>query len=106
MRPRPRASETSFMGCAAQTTATLSRVAPHLATWLAVAALLAFVPRPAAAETDYPVRPVQIVVPFVAGGNTDLITRIIADGLALALKQPFTVVTKPGAAANIGAAYV
>jgi tripartite-type tricarboxylate transporter receptor subunit TctC len=61
---------------------------------------------PALAQTEYPARPVQIVVPFVAGGNTDLITRIIADGLALALKQPFTVVTKPGAAANIGAAYV
>jgi tripartite-type tricarboxylate transporter receptor subunit TctC len=49
---------------------------------------------------------VQIVVPFVAGGNTDLITRILADALTLALKQPFAVVTKPGAAANIGTAYV
>jgi tripartite-type tricarboxylate transporter receptor subunit TctC len=60
----------------------------------------------ASAETEYPTRPVQIVVPFVAGGNTDLITRIIADQLAAALHQPFTVVSKPGAGANIGAAYV
>jgi tripartite-type tricarboxylate transporter receptor subunit TctC len=60
----------------------------------------------ARAETEYPVRPVQIIVPFVPGGNTDLITRVIADQLTLALKQSFTVVTKPGAAANIGAAYV
>jgi tripartite-type tricarboxylate transporter receptor subunit TctC len=61
---------------------------------------------PARAATEYPIRPVQIVVPFVPGGNTDLITRVIADQLALAFKQPFTVVAKPGAAANIGAAYV
>jgi tripartite-type tricarboxylate transporter receptor subunit TctC len=61
---------------------------------------------PAHAEGDYPTHSVQIIVPFVPGGNTDLITRIIAAQLALALKQPFTVVTKPGAAANIGAAYV
>jgi tripartite-type tricarboxylate transporter receptor subunit TctC len=76
--------------------------------WLGVVLALALMPAPspARAETEYPVRPVQIVVPFVAGGNTDLITRIIADQLALALKQPFTVVTKPGAAANIGAAFV
>jgi hypothetical protein len=69
-----------------------------LLAWLA-AATLAPVLCPtlsrASAETGYPARPVQIVVPFVPGGNTDLITRIIADGLALALKQPFTVVTKP-----------
>ncbi len=61
---------------------------------------------PAVAETDYPTRPVQIVVPFVAGGNTDLITRIMADRFAAAFRQPFTVVSKPGAGANIGAAYV
>lgn len=61
-----------------------------LLAWLAGAA---FIPSlsTAWAETEYPARPVQIVVPFVPGGNTDLITRIIADGLALALKQPFTV---------------
>jgi len=75
---------------------------------LACLAGAAFTPAlsPARAQAQYPARPVQIVVPFVPGGNTDLITRIIADQLALALKQPFTVVTKPGAAANIGAAYV
>jgi tripartite-type tricarboxylate transporter receptor subunit TctC len=73
---------------------------------VAIAACLALALAPAHAEGDYPTHSVQIIVPFVPGGNTDLITRIIADQLALALKQPFTVVTKPGAAANIGAAYV
>lgn len=71
----------------------------------AIAAVLAPV-APAAGQSDYPSRPVQIVVPFVPGGNTDLITRVVADQLALAFKQPFTVVSKPGAGSNIGAAYV
>jgi tripartite-type tricarboxylate transporter receptor subunit TctC len=61
---------------------------------------------PAAAQTDYPTRPVQVIVPFVAGGNTDLIMRVLSDQLAAAMGQPFTVVTKPGAGANIGAAFV
>jgi tripartite-type tricarboxylate transporter receptor subunit TctC len=60
----------------------------------------------AAAESGYPAKPVQIVVPFVAGGNTDLITRVLGDRLAPALGQPVTIVTKPGAGANIGAAFV
>ncbi len=71
-----------------------------------VAAVLACVAAPAAGQTEYPSRPVQIVVPFVPGGNTDLITRVIADHLAAALKQPFAVISKPGAGANIGAAFV
>jgi tripartite-type tricarboxylate transporter receptor subunit TctC len=85
-------------------TGAVRRIAAPLA--LSAATALSLTLSPAGAETEYPARPVQIVVPFVPGGNTDLITRIVADGLALAFKQPFTVVTKPGAAANIGAAYV
>src|SRR5262245_41541256 len=60
----------------------------------------------APAQTDYPSRPVQLVVPFVAGGNTDILSRIVADQLRIAFKQPFTVVNRPGAGANIGAAVV
>jgi tripartite-type tricarboxylate transporter receptor subunit TctC len=71
----------------------------------AVAALLC-VAGAEAAESGYPAKPVQIVVPFVAGGNTDLITRVLGDRLAPALGQPVTIVTKPGAGANIGAAFV
>src|SRR5882757_1669785 len=58
------------------------------------------------AQGDYPSRPSQIVVPFPSGGNTDILTRVMADQLSTTLKQPFTVANKPGAGANIGAAFV
>lgn len=58
------------------------------------------------AQDKYPSHPAQIVVPFPPGGNTDILTRVMADQYSTALKQPFTVVNKPGAGANIGAAFV
>lgn len=58
------------------------------------------------AQDQYPSHPAQIVVPFPPGGNTDLLTRLMADQYSTAFKQPFTVVSKPGAGANIGAAFV
>lgn len=60
----------------------------------------------AVAQGDYPSKPAQIVVPFPPGGNTDILTRVMADQLSTSLKSPFTVVNKPGAGANIGAAFV
>src|SRR5262245_59970114 len=58
------------------------------------------------AQGNYPDRPAQIVVPFPPGGNTDILTRVMADQFTTAFKQPFTVTNKPGAGANIGAAFV
>ena len=58
------------------------------------------------AQDSYPTHPAQIVVPFPPGGNTDILTRIMADQFTTAFKQPFSVVNKPGAGANIGAAFV
>jgi len=51
----------------------------------------------------YPQRPVKVVVPFLAGGGTDLVARTIADKLSAKLKQPFVVENRPGAAGNLGA---
>ena len=55
---------------------------------------------------DFPKQTIQIVVPFPPGGNTDLIARILAEGLQTAFKSPVVVVSKPGAGANIGASFV
>ncbi len=51
--------------------------------------------------TDYPTRPVKILVGYQAGGPTDLTARLIAARLQTALGQPFVVENKPGAGSNI-----
>jgi tripartite-type tricarboxylate transporter receptor subunit TctC len=51
---------------------------------------------------DYPARPVEMIVPFAAGGGSELLARLLADGLAKRLGQPFVVVNRPGANTNLG----
>jgi tripartite-type tricarboxylate transporter receptor subunit TctC len=51
---------------------------------------------------DYPARPVEVVVPFPAGGGTEIVTRHVSDGLAKRLGQPFVVLNRPGANTNLG----
>ncbi len=60
-------------------------------------------PRFAAAEL-YPTRPITMVVPFAAGGGTDVLGRILADGLRVPLGQPVIVENVAGAAGSIGVA--
>src|SRR3981189_2295828 len=69
---------------------------------LTAVALLAAV-LPATAQTDYPAKPVSLVVPFSAGGRTDVIGRIVAQHLQTALGKPIAVVNKPGASSVLGA---
>jgi tripartite-type tricarboxylate transporter receptor subunit TctC len=55
----------------------------------------------AVAQT-YPSKPVRIVVPYAAGGNTDFTARAVAEKLTDAYKRQFIVENRPGAATNIG----
>ena len=60
----------------------------------------------ASAQTDYPDRPITIVVPFTAGGATDLLARMAAERLRSGLGATVIVENKPGAASTVGAAHV
>jgi tripartite-type tricarboxylate transporter receptor subunit TctC len=74
---------------------------------IAVSALLAILPAmPGFAADEWPTRAVTIVVPYVAGGSTDVMGRILAQRLNEKLGQPFVVENKSGASGNIGATTV
>jgi len=68
---------------------------------LAGLAALPGLARPALAQA-YPSRPVKLVVPFTAGGSTDLIGRIMCQFLTDRLGQSFVVENRPGGGTNIG----
>ena len=56
----------------------------------------------ALAQSDYPSKPVKIIVPFPAGGTSDVMGRLIAEELGKILKQPFIVENIGGAGGVIG----
>lgn len=73
-------------------------------TLLAGAALFAVAAAPAFAADNWPSRPVTIIVPFPAGGTTDVLARVVSTRLAAAIGKPVIVDNRPGAGATLGAA--
>jgi tripartite-type tricarboxylate transporter receptor subunit TctC len=71
-------------------------------TWKAILALAASFAITAAAWAQYPTRPVKLIVPFAAGGSTDIIARITAAQLGKELGQPVVVENVGGAAGALG----
>jgi tripartite-type tricarboxylate transporter receptor subunit TctC len=70
------------------------------------AALLSVAAMAAAQAQGYPSKPVRLIVPYPAGGTTDIIARVAAQQLSERLKQPFVVENKGGANGAIGSAEV
>jgi tripartite-type tricarboxylate transporter receptor subunit TctC len=67
---------------------------------VAVAALLG---SPFAAAQPYPNKAIRIIVPYPAGGTSDILARALGPGLTAALGQPIIVENKPGSTGNVGA---
>ena len=63
-------------------------------------------PAPASAQTKYPNRTITLIVPFAAGGPTDIIARIVSQSLAQSLGQSVIVDNRPGGGGNLGIAMV
>src|SRR5215208_1264393 len=72
----------------------------------ALTMLAGWMPGPAGAQSEYPSRPVTLVVPFPAGGSTDLVARLIASEMTEHLGRQVVVENRGGAGGNIGAAAV
>ncbi len=70
-----------------------------------IAGLAAAAPLRAFAQ-NYPERPITLVVPFAAGGSTDILARVVAGHLHPALGQPVIIENRTGASGNIGTATV
>jgi tripartite-type tricarboxylate transporter receptor subunit TctC len=78
----------------------------HRSVTSIMAAMLTLLATTSAMPQAYPTGPVKVVVPFGAGGATDVLARVFADQLQQRLSQPFTPENRGGAAGQIAAAAV
>src|SRR6188472_930084 len=69
--------------------------------WLSAGAGVLLVTSRVARAQEYPVRPVRILVGFAAGGNFDIVARLIAQWASDQLHQPFIVENRAGASSNL-----
>ncbi|MDB5374816.1 MAG: Tripartite-type tricarboxylate transporter, receptor component TctC [Belnapia sp.] len=76
--------------------------------WLAGGAVLTALPAVARAQpaATWPTQPIRLVVPFAPGGTTDLVARVLTQGLTARLGQPVIIENRPGAGATLGSAQV
>lgn len=81
----------------------MRRLFTGLCSLLVCLSLIALDPGEARAQAaSYPDRTITVVVPFLAGGVTDLAARAVAEAMEKHLKQPVVVVNKPGGRATVG----
>ncbi|WP_412556348.1 Bug family tripartite tricarboxylate transporter substrate binding protein [Variovorax sp. 38R] len=78
------------------------RFTGFVAATAAVAAAMLLAPSPASAQAAYPSRAIKLIVPFPAGGGTDLIAREVANKVAVANGWSIIIDNKPGSGGNLG----
>lgn len=84
---------------------TFSKIRRHqLLTMLGFMGCISMLPGPVSAQAgaDYPIKPIELVVPFGAGGGTDVLARVTAEAAKKHISQPITVINRPGASGGIG----
>lgn len=81
-------------------------ITKKIATLVLTTSMVALSTSVIAQSGNWPTRPITMVVPFAAGGSTDITARMLAEKLGPILGQSVVVENKPGAAGNIGAAFV
>jgi tripartite-type tricarboxylate transporter receptor subunit TctC len=80
------------------------KILPHtLRITATLLSLFGLVSVPAQAQSNYPSKPIKIVVPFPAGGTSDVLARMIGVKITEAWGQPVVVENRPGSSGNLGA---
>ena len=81
----------------------MRRSLPALALCASLATLVAWT---ASAQSDFPTKPITMIVPFPPGGVADITARPVAEAMGRYLKQPVVVENRAGAGGGVGMAYV
>jgi tripartite-type tricarboxylate transporter receptor subunit TctC len=71
--------------------------------WACVAALVAATSPASAQVDDFPSRPITLLVPFAAGGSSDVVMRLVSKHVSDRLKQNIVIENRPGGAGNVAA---
>jgi len=73
---------------------------------LAALAVTAAIATSATAQSWAPTQPIRVIIPYAAGGTSDIVARIMAEPVAQRLGQPFLIENRPGGATQIGTSAV
>jgi tripartite-type tricarboxylate transporter receptor subunit TctC len=81
----------------------VTKIRNAFGAWAGVAIVLAAAAPARAQVADFPSRPITLLVPFVAGGSSDVVMRLVSKRVSERLKQPIVIDNRPGGAGNVAA---